>query len=174
MKTCTILVLLCVVKIGCIVALLCSAKPAAALGGGMETATVHSMRKVACMEDLAMAAHSVYAMAPGAVPANCVEYELRTAKVSYTIQPRHAVLLLVGGDVGIRLTGNELILRSAGAVKEVRCDVLTMALRTEAEKKEKERDRERERDKGPSLFSPRPCNPASGIETNCEEVEARR
>ena len=165
MKNCWMLVLLWVMRIGCILALLCSTNPALALSGVTEKATVHAMRNVPCM---AQAIDSD----------ECIEYELRTGKVSYIIYPRRAILLEVGGDVVIRLAGNELMLRPSGAAKEIRCDVIAMMLRSEQEKKEQEleweRDRKRERESQPSRYYPRGCYTESGIEISCGEQEAHR
>jgi hypothetical protein len=73
----------------------------------------------------------------------CIEYELRTGKVIYTIRPHRAILLLLGGDVAIKLAGSELLLRTSESVKDIRCSVFAMSLRSEAEKKERERERGR-------------------------------
>jgi hypothetical protein len=103
----------------------------------------------------------------------CTEYELRTGKVSYIIHPRHAILLELGGDVAIRLAGNELLLRTGGAVKEIRCDVLGMMLRSEQEKQEKERERERSI-QPTRRYAPPGCYTDAGMEISCGEEEARR
>ena len=128
MKTCWILTLLC-----------CSL-PALALGGEMEKATVHSMRKVPCMDAAPQAARlgvlSNLVGGPSDIGGECVEYELRTEKVSYVIRPHRPILLLLGGNVSIKFASSELLLRTAGAPKDIRCAVLAMSLRAAAEKAE--------------------------------------
>ncbi len=173
MKTCWMVVLRCAMRTGCILALLCSAYPAVALGGGTQTAIVHAMRNVSCTGDQGSSAEIYYY--PHAIPedpAMCIEYELRTGKVSYFIHPRRAILLQVGGEVVIRLAGNELLLRTSGAAKEIRCEVLAMTLRSEQEQKEK--DWEWERRTQPRRDFLRGCYTEAGIEISCEEEEARR
>jgi hypothetical protein len=91
----------------------------------------------------------------------CTEYELRTEKVSYIIRPGRAILLLLGGDVSIKLAGSELLLRTSDSPKDIRCSVLAMTLRTEVEKKERERDRESSRE------FPSRCYTESGREILC-------
>jgi hypothetical protein len=133
MKTCWIL------------ALLCCSFPAFGLSRGMEKAIVHSMRKVPCMDTPEAARIGLYSNLTGNQPdigGDCVEYELRTEKVSYVIRPRRPILLLLGGDVSIRFATSELLLRTADAPKDVRCDVLSMSLRTAAETAERRRDRQ--------------------------------
>jgi hypothetical protein len=153
MKICWTLVLLC----GCI--------PAFALSGGMQKATVHAMRKVPCMEPQStgrggVVSGLVFGGGGGAVN-ECIEYELRTEKVSYIIRPHHAILLLLGGDVSIKLAENELLLRTSEAVKDIRCAVLAMSLCSEAEKRERERS------------APQRCYAESGRQISCrDESEA--
>ena len=133
MKTCWIL------------ALLCCSLPAFGLSRGMEKAIVHSMRKVPCIdipETARVDLHSNLVATPPDIGGECVEYELRTEKVSYVIRPRRRILLLLGGDVSIRFATNELLLRTADLTKDVRCDVLSMSLRTAAETSERRRDRQ--------------------------------
>ena len=124
--------------------LCCCALPALGLAGGMERAIVHVMRKVPC-EDSGQGRGLPPGMATPMVAANeggCLEYELRTKKVSYVIRPHKQVLLMVGEEVMIRLAVSELIVSSPGLPKEVRCGVHSMMLLTEAEREER---RERER-----------------------------
>ncbi len=171
MKICWFLVLLCVLKIGCILALLCSTNLALALSGGLERATVHSMRKVPCMPvplNLPLSPDPKPGFAPD--PTQCVEYELRTGKVSYIIQPHHAILLAVGGAVTIRLAGNELMLRSSATTKEIRCSVLAMTLRSEEDKKETETEHESQ----PGRPASGGCYTEAGFEISCAEQEAFR
>lgn len=134
MKTCWILTLLC-----------CSL-PALALSDGMEKATVHSMRKVPCMdtpEATRVAILSNLANVPqDTASGDCVEYELRTEKVSYVIRPRRSILLLLGASVSIKFAPRELLVRTPDVPKDIRCDVLAMTLRTAAEKSERRRDRQ--------------------------------
>ncbi len=169
------------IKLGCIIALICSAAPALALNGDMERATVHAMRKVPCME--ARLAGSEESLAISAAPeggsmaivgpstGECIEYELRTAKVSYIVHPHHAVLLEVGGEVSIKLAGKQLILQ-AGAAKEIHCDVRSMTLRSEQEKREQQK--EWERGNRPSRHYPSGCYDESGTEFSCAGDEAYR
>jgi len=151
MKTCWILVLL------------CSSLPALALSGGMEKATVQSMRKVPCMETQSTG-HGGFISglldggSPGMVN-ECIEYELRTDKVSYIIRPNRAILLLLGGNVLIKLADSELLLRTSNAPKDIRCAVLAMSLRSEAEKRDRERERARP--------APPRCYTESGQEIPC-------
>jgi hypothetical protein len=128
-----------------ILALLCCSVPIFALNGSMEKATVHAMRKVPCMESQNTGHGGFIAGLAGSsgVANECIEYELRTGKVIYTIRPHRAILLLLGGDVAIKLAGSDLLLRTNESVKDVRCSVIAMSLRSEAEKKERERERGR-------------------------------
>jgi hypothetical protein len=129
-------------KIFYILVLLCCSVPALALRGGMEKATVQAMRKVPCTE-VQSSSHGGHLAELLAGNSNnvgeCVEYELRTEKVSYIIRPHRAVLLLLGGDVSIKLADSELILHTNDGVKDIRCAVLAMTLRSEAEKQERNR-----------------------------------
>jgi hypothetical protein len=130
-----------VMKICWILALLCCSIPTFALRGGMEKATVHAMRKVPCMETQSTGRGGILSGlldggSSGSV-GECIEYELRTEKVTYIIRPNRAILLLLGGDVSIKLAGNELLLRTNDAAKDIRCSVLSMSLRSEAEKRER-------------------------------------
>jgi hypothetical protein len=167
MKSCWILILL-----------FCSL-PALALSGVMENASVHAMRKVRCSETQST-------LRGGPLPglannggnpddaAECTEYELYTAKVSYIVRPRRAILLVLGGDVSIKLTGNELILHSSAEPKDIHCAVLAMTLLSEVEKREKEREWEREREAERSRHLPRGCYTGSGIEIPCDGERATR
>jgi hypothetical protein len=150
-------------KICWILALLCCSIPTFALRGGMEKATVHSMRKVPCMESQNTAGNRLLSGLAGSSSGGgeCIEYELRTEKVSYIIRPRHAILLLLGGDVSIKLADNELLLRTSESVKDIRCAVLAMSLRSDAEKKERERERSRP--------APMRCYAESGREVLCPD-----
>lgn len=173
--------LLCV-KICCILALICSAPPALALNGSMERATVHAMRKVPCMEAQVSGSGEILAVnsgpdagsvaAGGPVAGECIEYELRTGKVSYVIHPRRAILLEVGGQVSIKLAGKQLLLVASGGAKEIHCDVLSMTLRSEQEKREQEKEWERENQ--PSRHYPSGCYTESGVEFSCDGDEAYR
>jgi hypothetical protein len=128
-----------------IFALLLASIPTFALSGGMQKATVHAMRKVPCLETQSSGRGEALAgIVGGSSPANeCIEYELRTEKVSYIIRPHRAILLLLGGDVSIKLAENELLLRTNEPGKDIRCAVLSMSLRSEAEKRERRRDSQR-------------------------------
>lgn len=169
-------------KICCILALICSTTPVLALNGSMERATVHAMRKVPCM-DAQLAGHEEIlavttasdnpsAGAMGPVAGECIEYELRTGKVSYVVHPHHAVLLQVGGEVSIKLAGKQLILQTGGAAKEIHCDVRSMTLRSEQEKREQ--DKEWERENRPSRHYPSGCYNDAGTEFSCDADEAYR
>jgi hypothetical protein len=125
-----------------ILALLLSSIPTFALRGAMEKATVHAMRKVPCMETQSTGRGGILAGLAGGAGSGggvneCIEYELRTEKVSYIIRPHRAVLLLLGGDVEIKLADSELLLRVNEGGKDIRCSVVAMSMRTEAEKREK-------------------------------------
>ncbi len=187
MKTGWIPALLCL-KFCCMLSLICSTSSALALNGEMERAVVRSMRKVPCMatagmEALLASSAPGYGPVPasagpeagpvtGSVTGQCIEYELHTGKVSYVIQPRHAILLEVGGEVAIKLVGKNLILQPAGLAKEIHCDVLSMTLRSDEEKKEK--DKEWERENQPSRHYTTGCYTESGIEFNCGKAQAYR
>jgi len=128
MKTCWIL------------ALFCSSIPAFALSGTMEKATVHAMRKVPCVEGQS-SGHGGFlsglANAGSAgVPGECIEYEIQTAKVAYIIRPNRAILLLLGGDVSIKLAGDELLMHTSDTPKNIHCAVLAMSLLSDPEKAE--------------------------------------
>lgn len=128
-------------KIWPILLLVSMTVPALAVSGEMQKATVHSMRKVPCLDSPSAVNPYAYGAAITGVPAvtgvgDCVEYELRTAKVSYVIQPRRTILLLVGGDVSIKLAGGNLLLQTSESNKDIRCDVLSMTLLSEVERKE--------------------------------------
>lgn len=122
-----------------LLALLLSSIPTFALRGAMEKATVHAMRKVPCMETQSTGRGGILAGLAGAGDGvnECIEYELRTEKVSYIIRPHRAVLLLLGGDVSIKFADSELLLRVNDGGKDIRCSVVAMSLRTDAEKREK-------------------------------------
>ncbi len=170
-------------KFCCILVLICSTTPVLALNGSMERATVHAMRKVPCTEARAagnveiMAVNSgsdpgPVATAPVASAGECIEYELRTGKVSYVIHPHRAILLEVGGEVSIKLAGKQLILQTGAAAKEIHCDVRSMTLRSDQEKREQEK--EWERDNEPRRHYPSGCYNESGTEFSCGEDEAYR
>ncbi len=161
--------------IGCILVLIGSTTPAFALTGGMERATVHSMRMVPCMAEVADGDETLALNTSPSLPpltGDCVEYELHTSKVRYVIHPHHAILLEVGGEVSFKLDGNRLILLTSGGAKEIRCDVLSMTLRSDDENREKEKEWERERQ--PSRDYPSGCYTESGTEFSCAEDEAYR
>ena len=150
-----------------ILALLCCTIPAFALSGGMEKATVHAMRKVPCAEGQSsgpggfLSAFASASGGPGTI-GECIEYELYTAKVSYIIRPNRAILLLLGGDVSIKLAGDELLLRSSEAPKNLRCAVLAMSLLSDVDRAERS-----------DQFPPR-CYSRSGREVPClEEPDPR-
>jgi hypothetical protein len=153
-----------------------------ALSGSPERATVHAMRKVPCMEAQVPGIGEILAVSSGPdggsvatggpVAGECIEYELRTGKVSYVIHPHRAILLEVGGQVSIKLSGKQLLLQASGAAKEIRCDVLSMTLRSEQEKREQEKEWERENQ--PSRHYPSGCYTESGMEFSCGEDEAYR
>jgi hypothetical protein len=151
-------------KICWILALLCCSIPTFAVRGGMEKATVHAMRKVPCTESQSTGRNgflSGLAGSSGSGSSECIEYELRTEKVSYIIRPHRAILLLLGGDVSIKLADNELLLRTSQSVKDIRCAVLAMSLRSEAEIKDRERERSRP--------APTRCHTESGREILCPD-----
>ncbi len=171
-------------KICCILVLICSTIPALGLNGSMERATVHAMRKVPCTEARAAGNGGMMAVsagpdgvpvasgAPVASAGECIEYELRTGKVSYVIHPHRAILLEVGGEVSIKLAGKQLILQTGDAAKEIHCDVRSMTLRSDQEKREQEK--EWERDNQPSRQYPSGCYNESGTEFSCGGDEAYR
>ncbi len=146
-----------------ILALLCCTIPALALSGGLEKATVHAMRKVPCAQGQSSSHGGFFSGlasatgGPGEI-GECIEYELRTAKVSYIVRPNRAVLLLLGGDVSIKLAGGELFLRTSEAPRQLRCAVLAMSLLSDVEKAE-----------GGDPPLPR-CYSRSGTEAPCPEA----
>jgi hypothetical protein len=149
MKTCWLLVLL------------CSGFPAFALSGGMQKAVVHAMRKSHCTEGQSDPGHHGVIseiIGTGTVSNQCVEYVLFTDTVRYVIRPRVAILLLLGDDVYIKLAGDELLLRSSEAPKNIRCAVLSMTLRGSEEDENEARDERRH----PSV-----CLSESGEEVPC-------
>jgi hypothetical protein len=101
-----------------------------------------------------------------------MEYELRTDKVSYIIRPRHMILLLLGGNVSIRLAGGQLLLHTDESPKDIRCDVLAMSLRSEQEKREQDKEWERERERT-RPYAPG-CYAESGEEIPCPVSDALR
>ncbi len=149
MKTCWIL------------ALLCSSFPAFALSGGMQKAVVQAMRKSHCADTQSSPGHHgilseiVGADTPGS---DCVDYVLLTERVRYVIRPRIAILLLLGDDVYIKLAGDQLLLRTSEAPKNVRCAVLSMTLRGS----EEEENEVKNEDRRPSV-----CLSESGEEIPC-------
>jgi hypothetical protein len=150
-----------------ILALLGCSVPVLAISGGMQKATVHAMRKVPCTQPQSAGNSGFLAGLAGSNAAanECVEYELRTQKVVYTIRPRRDILLLLGGEVFIKLAESELLLRTSENVKVMRCSVVAMSLRSEAERREKEREREREL----SRSAPARCFTESGRELLCPD-----
>lgn len=150
-------------KICWILALLCCSIPTFALRGGMEKAIVHAMRKVPCMESQSTGKNGFLSglAGTGSGSGECIEYELRTEKVSYTIRPHRAILLLLGGDVAIKLADSELLLHTSESVKDIRCSVIAMSLRSDAERKERERERSRP--------APMRCYAESGREILCPD-----
>lgn len=131
MKTCWILVLL------------CAGFPAFALSGGMQKAVVHAMRKSPCTEGQSDAGHHGVIsgiIGTGTFSNQCIEYELLTNTVRYVIRPHVAILLLLGDDVYIKLAGDELLLRSSEAPKDIRCSVLSMSLRSDEDENEARRE----------------------------------
>lgn len=167
------------VKNCCILALICSTAPVFALNGGLERATVHAMRKAPCMVARAAGNGEILpvsggpeATVPNPAGTECVQYELRTGTVSYVIHPHRTILLEVGGEVSIKLTGRQLILQTSSEAKEIRCDVLSMTLRSEEERREKER--EWEHDNQPSRRYSSGCDTASGGGFSCEDDDAFR
>jgi hypothetical protein len=116
-----------------------SCTPAAALSGGMEKAVVQAMRRVPCAEGQSGEHNKVVSAIAGAGgDGTCMEYQLHTARVSYVIRPRVAVLLHLGDDVYIKLFKDELLLRTGQAPKDIRCSVLSMKLRGDSDAEEKE------------------------------------
>jgi hypothetical protein len=186
MKTCWIFVLLCVMKVGCVLGVLGSATPALALSGNIEKATVQAMRTAPCMITGMIPGGKIDSVNSRLDPGNsrldpapaptCIEYELHTGKVSYIIHPHRQILLQVGGDVIIRLAGNELRLRVSGEPKEIRCDVVAMTLQSEDGTKEKEKTKEWkwERPNQPARQNPPGCYSGLGDEISCGEQEAHR
>ncbi|MDR3762566.1 MAG: hypothetical protein P4M01_00570 [Acidobacteriota bacterium] len=119
----------------------CFALPAWAVNGNMEKAVVFAMHKVPCPDDPQAMRSAQLATALGGheVGGDCMEYELRTEKVSYVIRPHNSVLLLLGSSVTIRPIRGDLILHSGDQPKDVRCQVMSMTLRTEAERKSRQK-----------------------------------
>jgi hypothetical protein len=123
-----------------IIALLCSSIPALALSGGMEKAVVHAMRKTPCAESPNNGhRNAVLSELAGSAAGGgeCIEYELRTQKVSYVIRPHVAILLLLGADVYIELAKDELLLHTSVVPKDIHCSVLAMSLRAKQEQRER-------------------------------------
>jgi hypothetical protein len=144
-----------------ILVLLCSSFPAFALSGGMQKAVVQAMRKSPCADTQSSPGHHgvISGILGAATPGNdCVEYVLLTERVRYVIRPRVAILLLLGDNVYIKLAGDQLLLRTSEAPKDVRCAVLSMTLRG-SEEDENEARNERRR---PSV-----CLSESGDEVPC-------
>jgi len=132
MKTCWIL------------ALLISSFPAFALSGGMQKAVVHAMRKVPCTDGQSSPGHHGIIggiVGTGGVGSECIEYELFTETVRYTVRPHIALLLLLGDDVTIKLAGDELLLRTSQVPKNIHCTVFAMSLRG-SEEEENEANKE--------------------------------
>jgi hypothetical protein len=156
-----------------IFALLCCSLPAFALSGGMEKASVHAMRKVSCTDAQTPGRGGFLSgLANGGnspdIPNDCVEYELHTDKVSYIIRPHRVILLPLGGDVLIKLAGDGLILRISAEVKDLRCDVLAMTLRSEQDRREREKEWEREREAEGGRQYPPGCYTGTGTEIPCD------
>ncbi len=160
-----------------ILALLCCTLPAFALSGGMEKASVQAMRKVPCPGTAGRGGFPPGLVNGSSGPDNiseCVEYELYTGKVSYIIRPHRAILLLLGGDVFIKLAGDQLILHTSAAPKYIHCAVLAMTLRSEDEKREKEKEWEREREAERRRYYPPSCFNETGTEVPCDGTAARQ
>lgn len=148
-------------KICWILVLLCSSFPAFALSGGLQRAVVQAMRKSHCADGQSSGQHGAISEIFGNGGGNeCVEYVLLTERVRYVIRPRVAILLLLGDNVYIKLAGDQLLLRTSEARKDVHCAVLSMTLRgSEEEEEENEARDERHR---PSV-----CLSQSGDEVPC-------
>lgn len=112
------------------------ALPALAVNGNMEKAVVFAMHKVPCPDNPQAMRNAQFAAIMGApdMGGECMEYELRTSKVSYVIRPRNSILLLLGSSVTIRPVRGDLLLRSSDLPKEIRCLVMSMTMRSEAER----------------------------------------
>jgi hypothetical protein len=144
MKICWILVLLC-----------CA--PILAFSGGIQKANVHSMRKVHCPEGQSNGGILNAIIGPGDSDNDCIEYELRTEKVSYVIRPNRSVLLIPDSDVSFKMAGSILLLHTDDAPKDIRCAVISMELRSEEEKKERSRP------------EPRNCRDKFNRDANCPD-----
>ena len=152
MKTCWIL------------ALLCSSLPVFALSGGMQRAVVQAMRKSHCTEGQSSPGHHGVIsgiMGSGTSGGECIEYVLLTEQVRYVIRPRVAILLLLGDDVYIKLAGDELLLRTSEAPKDVHCAVLSMTLLGS----EEDENEAKEESRHPSV-----CLDESGDEVPCSKA----
>jgi len=143
-------------KICWILALLGCTVPGLALGGGMQKATVHAMRKVHCTQSIGGILGTIVGPSEDS---ECIEYEVRTEKVSYFIRPNRAILLLLDSDVSIKLAGNELLLHTSASVKDIRCNVVSMSLRSDSDKDKKERNYQ----------DSRRCRTESGKEIPCAD-----
>lgn len=108
--------------------LLCPSLPALALSGNVEQATVTSMHRVACQPVQTLISTGQHGEAANAPREDCVEYELRTATVSYIVRPRSPVLLLLGSNVSLRVVKDKLMLRTAETPREIHCAVVAMSL----------------------------------------------
>ncbi|MGC2208539.1 MAG: hypothetical protein WA532_00390 [Candidatus Korobacteraceae bacterium] len=102
------------------------------------------MRKSHCADGQSSGQHGAISEIFGNGGGNeCVEYVLLTERVRYVIRPRVAILLLLGDDVYIKLAGDQLLLRTGEARKDVHCAVLSMTLRGSEEEENGERDERR-------------------------------
>ena len=175
MKTCWILVLLCVMqdRLHSCPALRCDSR------GRTERRHGKSNRPLPCERFPAWTTQRTCPVPTAAAAprsrrrATASSTSFAPARSATIIHPRRAILLWLGGDVAIRLAGNELILRTGGAVKRDSLRRDLHDLRSEQEKKEKEREQEWEREQPSLVAITRPgCYTESGIEISCGGEEA--
>jgi hypothetical protein len=95
-------------------------------------------------------------------PAECPEYEIEGAKVTYRIRPRRDLLLPVGDEIRFRIHKRDLLVLTDDADKETVFSVVAMTLNDRHKLKEQAAEKRIE-------LRPRHCLNADGDIVPCGE-----
>lgn len=132
-----------------------------------ETALVTHMHMAHCMEPPrhgGFVTDSIVGPAPAtpAGAAECPEYEIEGARVSYRIRPRRDVLLPVGDEVHFRLHKRDLLILTDDASKELVFSVVEMTLKSKHPAPELVADQNKEQHSRKCLTMEREVVPCGG------------